>query len=258
VLQLLPGMGPVNARKCVELLEAQSGAFDALRGYSPAQTMSIDYGKLLALLRGLAEPQRPWPGQVRQVRDWYQPHLERIYEQAHSRLGDLDQLEQLSGQYPSRERFLTELTLEPPHASGDLSGRPSLDEDYVVLSTVHSAKGMEWDTVYVLNVVDGSFPSEFATGRTELIDEERRLLYVAMTRARNELQLCAPLRFPLAQQPRNADGHVYGARSRFLSDKVLKTLEPAVFQSARLNEPSKLGDGGASTVDVSARLKAMW
>jgi DNA helicase II / ATP-dependent DNA helicase PcrA len=209
-------------------------------------------------LRTLGDPQRPWPGQVRQVRDWYQPHLERIYEHVHARVGDLDQLEQLSGQYPSRERFLTELTLDPPHATGDLSGRPVLDEDYLVLSTVHSAKGMEWDTVYVLNVVDGSFPSEFATGRTELIDEERRLLYVAMTRARNEPQLCAPLKFPLAQQPKNGDGHVYGARSRFLTDKVLKTMEPAAFQSAHLREPAKLGDGSTSTVDVSARLKAMW
>ena len=76
--------------------------------------MAVDYGKLLALLRTLADPQRPWPGQVRQVRDWYQPHLERLYEQVHTRIGDLDQLEQLSAQYPSRERFLTELTLDPP------------------------------------------------------------------------------------------------------------------------------------------------
>jgi len=258
VLQLLPGMGPVNARKCVTLLDAQPGSFEPLKQYSPPQAMAVDYGKLLTLLRTLAEPQRPWPGQVRQVRDWYQPHLDRLYEQVHARIGDLDQLEQLAGQYPTRERFITELTLDPPQASGDLSGKPSLDEDFLVLSTVHSAKGMEWDTVYVLNVVDGSFPSEFSTGRTELIDEERRLLYVAMTRARNELQLCAPLKFPLAQQPKNADGHVYGARSRFLTDKVLKTLEPAVHQSAQLAESLAVGDGRDSTVDVSARLKAMW
>ncbi|HEY3809132.1 MAG TPA: ATP-dependent helicase [Steroidobacteraceae bacterium] len=257
-LQLLPGMGPVNARKCIELLETQPGSFEALKGFAPPQVMSMDFGKLTTLVRALAEPQRPWPGQLRQVRDWYQPHLERLYEQVHARLGDLDQLEQLSGQYPSRERFLTELTLDPPHATGDLSGRPVLDEDYLVLSTVHSAKGMEWDTVYLLNVVDGSFPSEFSTGRTELLDEERRLLYVAMTRARNELQLCAPLKFPLAQQPKNGDGHVYGTRSRFLSEKVLKTMETAAFQSARLGEPASLGEGAGATLDVSARLKAMW
>ena len=109
--------------------------------------------------------------------------------------------------------------------------RPLLDEDYLVLSTVHSAKGMEWDTVYVLNVVDGSFPSEFATGRTELIDEERRLLYVAMTRARNELQLCVPLKFPLTQQPRTGDAHVYGGRSRFITREGAQVHGAGRFQA---------------------------
>ena len=258
VLQLLPGMGPINARKCVELLQAQDGALSALKGFSPPQPMAAPFAKLQALLQALTEPQRPWPGQVRQARDWYQPHLERIYEHIHTRVGDLDQLEQLSGQYPSRERFITELTLDPPHATSDLAGTPTLDEDYLVLSTVHSAKGMEWDTVYVLNVVDGSFPSEFATGRTELIDEERRLLYVAMTRARNELQLCVPLKFPLTQQPRTGDAHVYGGRSRFISDKVLKTMEQTAFHGAQLGEATPLGDPRAWTLDLSARLKDMW
>jgi DNA helicase II / ATP-dependent DNA helicase PcrA len=257
VLQLLPGMGPVNARKCVELLQAQDGSVHALKGYAPAQPMATAYGKLQTLLQALTEPQRPWPGQVRQVRDWYQPHLERIYEHVHTRVGDLDQLEQLSGQYPSRERFITELTLDPPQATSDLAGTPTLDEDYLVLSTVHSAKGMEWDTVFVLNVVDGSFPSEFATGRTELIDEERRLLYVAMTRARNELQLCVPLKFPVTQQPRTGDAHVYGGRSRFISEKVLKTMEQTAFHGAQLGDTA-LGEGQASTLDVTARLKDMW
>jgi DNA helicase-2/ATP-dependent DNA helicase PcrA len=257
VLQLLPGMGPVNARKCVELLQAQDGAVNALKGFTPPQPMASGYAKLQALLQALTEPQRPWPGQVRQAREWYQPHLERIYEHVHTRVGDLDQLEQLSGQYPSRERFITELTLDPPNATSDLAGTPTLDEDYLVLSTVHSAKGMEWDTVYVLNVVDGSFPSEFATGRAELIDEERRLLYVAMTRARNELQLCVPLRFPLTQQPRTGDAHVYGGRSRFISDKVLKSMQQLAFQGAQLGEAA-LGDGRTGTLDVTARLRDMW
>jgi DNA helicase-2/ATP-dependent DNA helicase PcrA len=257
VLQLLPGMGPVNARKCVELLQAQDGAVNALKGFTPPQPMASGYAKLQALLQALTEPQRPWPGQVRQAREWYQPHLERIYEHVHTRVGDLDQLEQLSGQYPSRERFITELTLDPPNATSDLAGTPTLDEDYLVLSTVHSAKGMEWDTVYVLNVVDGSFPSEFATGRAELIDEERRLLYVAMTRARNELQLCVPLRFPLTQQPRTGDAHVYGGRSRFISDKVLKSMQQLAFQGAQLGEAA-LGDARTATLDVTARLRDMW
>ena len=129
--------------------------------------------------------------------------------------------------YPTRERFLTELTLDPPSAAGDLAGDPLLDEDYLVLSTVHSAKGQEWDSVYVLNFSDGNFPSEFATGKPELIEEERRLLYVAMTRAKQSLTLVAPLRYHVTQQRRDGDQHVYGARSRFLTDSLLATMDTA-------------------------------
>ena len=259
VLQLLPGMGPVNARKCIDLLESQAGSVEALKGYPAPQAMASDYGKLQGLMLTLGEPRtdlaRPDP---RLVRDWYQPHMERIYEHVHTRVGDLDQLEQLSSQFPSRERFITELTLDPPNATGDLAGTPLHDEDYLVLSTVHSAKGMEWDTVYVLNVIDGSFPSEFATSRAELVEEERRLLYVAMTRARNELQLCVPLKFPLTQQPKSADGHVYGARSRFINDKMLKCMEQVGFQGGSLGEAAALAEDSTATLDVAARLKDMW
>ena len=118
----------------------------------------------------------------------------------------------------TRESFVTELTLDPPQATGDLAGDPLLDEDYLVLSTVHSAKGQEWDTVHVLNVTDGSFPSEFSAGRAELLEEERRLLYVAMTRARDELRLMAPVRFYVTQQAGMGDRYVHGARSRFLTE----------------------------------------
>jgi DNA helicase-2/ATP-dependent DNA helicase PcrA len=220
--------------------------------------MGTHYTKLQTLIKALAEPQRPWPGQVRLVRDWYQPHLERIYEHVHTRIGDLDQLEQLATQFPSRERFITELTLDPPNVSADLSGKAGQDEDYLVLSTVHSAKGMEWDTVYVLNVVDGSFPNEFSTGRPEMVDEERRLLYVAMTRARNELQLCVPLKFPLTQQPKSGDAHVYGGRSRFVTDKVLKCVQQLAFQGANLGDATPLSDKSSSSIDLTARLKEMW
>src|SRR5579871_2923053 len=258
VLQLLPGIGPVNARKCVEMLEAQGGSVEALKSYQPSQALAVDYGKLVTLMQALTEKERPWPGQIRQVRDWYQPHLERLHEQVHTRRADLDQLEQLSTHYPSRERFITELTLAPPNATSDFAGSPLHDEDFLVLSTVHSAKGMEWDTVFVLNVVDGSFPSEFATSRAELIEEERRLLYVAMTRARNELQLCVPLKFPLSQQPRTGDAHVYGGRSRFVSDKMLKTLQQLGYQSTSLTDGLAVDTAGEAALDVAARLKEMW
>ena len=258
-LQLLPGMGPVNARKALEHLQAHNYSLEALQSFAPPPPSALDWHKLTELMLALADPQRQWIGQVHLVREWYRPHFERIYEHFHTRLGDLDQLEQLSGQYATRERFLTELTLDPPHATGDLAGQPLLDEDYLVLSTIHSAKGMEWDTVYVLNVVDGSFPSEFSTGKAELIEEERRLLYVALTRAQNDLALIAPLKFHLTSQPRQSDSHVYGGRSRFVTEKVLKHLDAATFQGSSFAGVAALEQHGEhSTLDVSARLKEMW
>jgi DNA helicase-2/ATP-dependent DNA helicase PcrA len=257
-LQLLPGMGPVNARNAIEHLQAAGYSFAALQGFRPPQTPEIDWQRLNELLQQLSVPERPWPGQLHLAREWYRPHFERLYEHFHTRLGDLEQLELLSGQYPSRERFLTELTLDPPNATSDLAGRPTLDEDYLVLSTIHSAKGMEWDTVYLLNVVDGSFPSEFSTGKPELIEEERRLLYVALTRAQNELLLLAPLKFHLTQQSRQGDAHVYGGRSRFLTEKVLKTLDAVSFQGSGSSGEALRQSTAAVTVDVGARLRDMW
>ncbi len=257
-LQLLPGMGPANARRAIEHFEAQGRVFDALHHFGPPAASAEDWPRLVGLLRLLADPRQPWPGQVGLARQWYRPHLERLYEPFHTRLGDLEQLELLSGQYPSRERFLTDLTLDPPAATSDRAGKPVLDEDYLVLSTIHSAKGMEWDTVYLLNLVDGTFPSEFATGRPELIEEERRLLYVGVTRARNDLTLLEPLRFHVTAQHRYGDTHVYGGRSRFLTDAVLECL-----QSVALPVAGACGGAGneraeGASLDVGERLKEMW
>jgi DNA helicase-2/ATP-dependent DNA helicase PcrA len=257
VLQLLPGMGPVHARGMLEALAATGGALTALRGLAlPPTVAAMELRRLAEVMEKLAAPECAWPGQVQLARAWYQPHLERIFEHFHTRIGDLDQLEQLSTQFGSRERFLTELTLDPPQATGDLSDGAHQDEDYLVLSTVHSAKGMEWDTVFVLNVVDGSFPSEFAAAQPAMIDEERRLLYVAMTRARDELQLLHPLKFPLTQQAPRGEAHVYGARSRFITDKVLKCFEQSSY-SARVADAS-LASPAEAVIDATSRLKDMW
>jgi DNA helicase-2/ATP-dependent DNA helicase PcrA len=257
VVQLLPGMGPANARHMIDHFEAAGGAFESLESFKPPASAAGGWRKLTELMLILGKPERAWAGQVHLVREWYKPHLERLYEHFHTRIGDLDQLELLSGQYPSRERFLSELTLDPPNATSDLAGQPVLDEDYLILTTIHSAKGMEWDTVYLLNVVDGSFPSEFSTGKAELIEEERRLLYVAMTRAQNDLIMIAPLKFHITNQPKRADGHVYGGRSRFMTEKVLKCFDAIAFQGSNLAEGT-LTDGAQSTFDVGARVKDMW
>jgi DNA helicase-2/ATP-dependent DNA helicase PcrA len=256
VLKLIPGFGPAHAKKALDYFEAQSLSVKSLAAFDAPQPNKMDWKRFCTLIEKLADPATPWAGQAGLVREWYKPQMERLYEAAFSRAGDIEQLEKLSSQYPTRERFLTELTLDPPAVTGDQSGMATKDEEYVVLSTIHSAKGQEWDYVYVLNVADGNFPSEFAAGKPELLEEERRLLYVAMTRARNELHLCAPLKYQVTQQPKDGDRHVYGAKSRFMTDKVLDTFEKTTYRSLSGAESLRAGD--AATVDVVAELKEMW
>jgi len=258
-LKLVAGIGPGNAKQALEHLEAQGYSIKSLATFDAPQPAKMDWKRFCALLEKLADPATPWAGQVGLVREWYKPQMERIYDAAFSRMGDLAQLEHLAGQHQSRERFLTELTLDPPTVTGDKSGPASKDDDYVILSTIHSAKGQEWDIVYVLNVADGNFPSEFSTGKPEMVEEERRLLYVAMTRARNELHLCVPLKYMVTQQPKNGDAHVYGAKSRFMTDKVLACFEQTTFRSLRGVESLREDAAAAAPAgDVVAQLKEMW
>jgi DNA helicase-2/ATP-dependent DNA helicase PcrA len=192
---------------------------------------------------------------MQRVREWYAPHLERLYEAVEVRMGDLVQLEMVSGSYDKREAFLTELALDPAAASSDHAGPPLLDEDYLILSTVHSAKGQEWESVYVINVADGNFPNEFAAGKPEQIEEERRLLYVALTRAKTSLELIAPLKYYVTQQSRMGDRHVYGARSRFLTRGVMACFEEAAWSDERDRSGAK---STSAPVDVAAKLRGMW
>ncbi len=260
VLKLMPGFGPATAGRCFERVAAGDFRLAALAGFRPPPAAAAfwrGFVDLMTLLAGSDAAAAGWQSTLAPLRSWYAPLLAERYEASESRLADLDQLVAIGGNYPSRERYLSELTLDPPQASGDLAGDAPLDEDYLVLSTVHSAKGQEWDSVYVLNVTDGNFPSEFATGRPDGIEEERRLLYVAMTRARNELHLLAPLKFPVTAQQRHGDRHVYGARSRFLSDTLLATLEPR-FHASPVSNVSVLRPKSGRTIDVAARLRDMW
>ena len=260
VLKLLPGMGPSSAARCLGGLAQAGLGFAALADFRPPPAARDDWPAFNDLMNRLAARERDepeWHDQVGRVRRWYQPHLERLYDSVETRDADLEQLEQIAARYPTRERFLTELTLDPPAASGDLAGDPLLDEDYLILSTVHSAKGQEWDSVFLLSVSDGSFPSEFATGKPELVEEERRLLYVAMTRARQSLHLVAPLRYHVTRQPRGGDRHVFGARSRFMSDPVMQTMTPA-YHGRRESAGGYLRPATDKRIDVQGRLRDMW
>ena len=207
----------------------------------------------------LADPSAPWPGQIEPVLRWYRPLLERRHDDWLVRGADLDMLQSIAARFGTRERFLTELALDPPQASGDWAGPPLLDDDYLILSTVHSAKGQEWDSVFVLNVTDGNFPNEYATGRAASIDEERRLLYVAMTRARDFLYLLEPQRHFTTQQPRFGDAYVHGARSRFLTDSLLDRFDRIAPAPSRLTAESCVDTThDAPFVDVAAKLRALW
>jgi DNA helicase II / ATP-dependent DNA helicase PcrA len=159
---------------------------------------------------------------------WYRPQLERRHADASVRALDLEQLARLAGQHGDRRRFLTEMALDPPEATSDESRDPSLDEDYLILSTIHTAKGQEWTAVTVLNVVDGCMPADVATRDTRQVEEERRLLYVAMTRAREHLHLMLPQRFHVTEQRRFGDRHLYGGLSRFVTPAVRACLREVV------------------------------
>ncbi len=235
VLQLLPGVGPANAR----LILNGNGAIPAT------------LHDLLDSLRNATK----WPGQLGMVRKWYEPHLERLYESSGVRVADLEVLEQLAKTRGSREGFLSDLILDPPEAMGDLAGDPLIDDDFLILSTIHSAKGQEWDAVYVLNVVDGCIPSDMATGSKEEIEEERRLLYVAMTRAKDQLHLIQPHRFYTGSSRRNGDRHVYAPRTRFLPDDLLALLER---RTTGEPEPADSSAIRIPQLDVAAKLRAMW
>ena len=260
VLKLLPGMGPSNAARCFEHLAVNEHRMGALADFRAPAAAAKEWPGFCELMASLASAEigdRGWQSQLTEARRWYQPHLERIYDGIDTREADLEQLEQISGRYPTRERFLTELTLDPPSAAGDLAGDPLLDEDYLILSTVHSAKGQEWESVFVLNVTDGNFPSEFATGKPEMIEEERRLLYVAMTRAKQSLSLLSPLRFHVTQQRRDGDKHVYGARSRFMTDRLLATLDQR-FAGRPEVEGAAFRVRSDKQIDVASRMREMW
>jgi DNA helicase II / ATP-dependent DNA helicase PcrA len=180
VLQLLPGIGPGPARKALAALEAASYRLASLASFAPSFAAAERWPGLIRLLVTLSGA--PWPVQLGLVRQVYEPLLEELYDSPARRRADLGQLERLAAASPSRQRFLTELTLDPPEAVGREAGPPVKDEDYLVLSTIHSAKGQEWRAVFVLNCVEGCIPSDMATGSVEEIEEERRLLYVVWAR----------------------------------------------------------------------------
>jgi DNA helicase II / ATP-dependent DNA helicase PcrA len=254
VAQIMPGVGPATAAKIVEAAGAGDGFLAFAAFPAPAKSRD-DFALFAALMQSLAGGKTPWPADLSQTIAWLRPHLEGRYDDAVTRIADLEALDRIGATFASRERFLAELTLDPPSAASDESGPPHRDEDFLILSTIHSAKGQEWGSVFVLNAVDGCIPSDMSTGSTDEIEEERRLLYVAMTRAKDELTLIVPQKFFVHNQARAGDRHVLASRTRFIPSKLLPLFERVSWPLAPLEE-KRVASG--ARVDLSARMRAMW
>jgi DNA helicase-2/ATP-dependent DNA helicase PcrA len=191
------------------------------------------------------------------VRTVYSPLLERRYDNVAARLRDIEQIESIAAGASDRSRFLADLVLDPPACTQDYAGPPLLDEDYLVLSTMHSAKGLEFDTVYVIHAADGNIPSDMATGSPEEVEEERRLFYVACTRAKNHLYVTHPLRY-YTQPYGRSDNHGYAQRSRFLA---AESVMPHFVET--LADPTRPSDEEtplerATTARIRGSVRALW
>jgi DNA helicase-2/ATP-dependent DNA helicase PcrA len=254
ILHLLPGVGPASAQRVLDRMAESADPVAALCNLPSPPRAGGDWQ---AFVRAIADLRySEWPVDIERARLWYQPHLERIHEDAEVRRADLIQLEQIASGYPSRERFLTELTLDPPDATSDQAGVPLLDEDYLILSTIHSAKGQEWKSVFVLNVVDGCMPSDLGAGTSAELEEERRLLYVAMTRAKDDLHLIVPQRFFTHGQNAKGDRHVYASRTRFIPETLLPMFDRTAWPLVAAAQASPANR--TPQMDIRARMRGMW
>ncbi len=279
LLQLLEGVGPTTARRIMyaigvgdqpapgppgaEIPAAQDpvAALAGLAGSGggiPVSARREADELCLALVDCRSDALVARPGaQIDRLRGALEPLIARRYDDSEVRLRDLDALARVASGYESRTRMTAQLILDPPVSTSDLAGDPHLDDDYLVLSTVHSAKGGEWRAVHLIHAADGNFPSDMATGSRREIEEERRLFYVALTRAKEHLHIYAPLRFHLGGPGPRGDRHSYGLRTRFLPAKVDGLLEHRPVRSQR--EDIALTGVRARLPDtVTSSLDSLW
>ncbi|HEX2051704.1 MAG TPA: ATP-dependent helicase [Actinomycetota bacterium] len=264
VLRLAEGVGPKTAARVMDGIGVRADARDA--GASPiarlaeiaATVPAPGSCELVALARVLAECAAADDGpaaDVDRLRTWCEPAFERVYSHAPARVADVEHLARLASAYTSRGRFVVDLTLDPPSATGEVAGAPHLDDDYLVLSTIHSAKGCEWDAVYVIHAADGMIPSDMATVDDEGVDEERRLFYVALTRARDTLQVFFPLRYYHRRSP-HADAHGYAQLTRFLDVRARAAFDAESFEPR--GDDDALRDAPGAPASVDALLAGLW
>jgi DNA helicase-2/ATP-dependent DNA helicase PcrA len=229
LLQLLPGIGEATARSVIGSMAESAWALEAFERFQAPPRARQAHARLAELLTQLRL--RPSGGNevaadIARVRVLYDDILRERYDRVEPRLSDLDQLQTIAGGYPDRGAFLAAIALEPPQGTQDLAtGSPEEEEDALVLSTVHSAKGKEWDAVFVIWAVDGWFPMARALGDDDELEEERRLMYVAMTRARDHLAVTYPLN---AYSTRRGSDYTIDQLSRFIDPGIRDTMQRVV------------------------------
>ena len=291
VLQMLTGIGPRIARRIMDVLlgraeqvlaservsaltrlfrqppdvpPAASEQFAALRqALADCSGVRLNgRAEIVPTPGGSAEAQErsnapDLPTQIETLRGFYEPIFQTMYDDAVIRLRDIEQLQAIASRYRSRGRFITDLTLDPPSATSDLAQPPHLDEDWLTLSTIHSAKGCEWDTVHVLHAADGMIPSDMAVGDAAGVDEERRLFYVAMTRAKDHLYVYFPLRY-YHRRYAMGDGHSYAQLTRFITPEVRTLFSERVAGGEVAADEVEKSAGRNALDTLNSKLNDLW
>jgi DNA helicase-2/ATP-dependent DNA helicase PcrA len=266
VLQLAHGTGPPSIEKVLSHLgvrqPGRSGpdpltCFCAAPASCGAPPRSAeDLSALASALGSCRDDHLSAGNQVDVIRSALEPMIRRRYDHPEARLADFDALARIAADAPNATQLVADLTLDPPTSTGDLAGSPSLDDDWLTLSTVHSAKGGEWGVVHLIHAADGAFPSDLATGSAEEVDEERRLFYVALTRAKRHLHIYAPLRYHHGDPAGWTDKHSYAQRTRFLPPELDHLLD---HRAIRGHDDLDLPTSSLSlTTVVDTELSSLW
>ncbi|MCH8881179.1 MAG: ATP-dependent helicase [Planctomycetes bacterium] len=281
VLLLLDGVGPKIARRLMDALgvgrrtDADAASPKGDTAESPLRRLASNpptappaareqFEQLCTVLKQLGGVQAdagqpdgvPLPTQMERLYEFYEPIFQRTYDNYTIRLRDIEQLQNIAASYKSRCKFITDLTLDPPSSTSDLTGPPHLDEDYLILSTIHSAKGCEWDVVHIIHAADGMIPSDMSTGNDAGIDEERRLFYVAMTRAKDMLYVYFPLRY-YHRRHALGDGHSFAQLTRFITRPVRALFEERIPQQAETPDDQPIASPAAAQ-QPDYWLKQLW
>jgi DNA helicase-2/ATP-dependent DNA helicase PcrA len=256
VLEMLDGIGPKTAAGFFAQFGAENFDFARLDDLEVPPAAEAQVREIASLLLSIhrSKEKLPVATQIERLRGFYEPLLKQLYDNPVPRQRDLEQLEAVARRYKSRSSFITDLTLDPPDTTADLAGPPYKDEDWLVLSTMHSAKGCEWKVVYVIHAADGMIPSDMAAEDVECIEEERRLFYVAVTRAKDRLHVIFPLRYYFKRFPLG-DGHSYAQLTRFIDRGVQRLLEE---RYAGAERPDDTRVSMRDQADIRARIARTW